>query len=104
MSGLKLELTCVKQKVFATHELPEKEPDVTVCLAEVENYWEASIEIEVGEVKAAVCCLLLSDHHQTARRQFAQARKTRVWALEQTKQTANRQKNKAAYVQQLGLK
>lgn len=60
MSGLKLGLPCVKQKVFTTHELPEKESNVTVCLTEVENNWEASIKINLGEVKE-VRWLLLSE-------------------------------------------
>lgn len=60
-SGLKLGLTCVKQKVFATHEPPEKEPDVTACFTEVENYCEASIESNLWGVKAAVPWLLPSE-------------------------------------------
>lgn len=45
----------LKQKVLTTHELPEKEPDVTVCRTEVENYWEASIEISLWGAGAALC-------------------------------------------------
>lgn len=115
-SGLKLGLTCMKQKVFTTHELPEKEPDVTVCLTEVENYCEASIEINPWEVKAALWKVAVAQRmllaaqsqwryqpgsaawisaHQTARRQFAQARNTSL-GLERTNQTEQTDRKKAA--------
>lgn len=37
VSGLKPGLTCMRQKVCTTHELPEKEPGDMVGLSEVEN-------------------------------------------------------------------